>query len=753
MTIWRISMVVLVPVLAGCSLSSMQQPVSRYPVVQGEVGPVHPDNRLQQPFACTTVEAGFGEPVIDNSDGVGQPVIGQFLFFDYIKGFSQYCGGRMQLSYFYLALDGTFQKMPGKRDTSVLPEDIKYVEAVDGVEAPFIVRLEKGVINRFIYSTSMRISEQEWRDLTVQNGTQHWNQQLIMLFTGGIGIGHKQSGRSVMKVVGPQAREDEYLFSPVLLRKGYAVTTSSGMSTDTTYHLPLLNQTAQMVKQQFSARYGTPENTFAIGGSGGAIQALYSINQSPKLIDAMVLSHVFPDLLTQINGVGDCELLEYYFDRGHARQGKADPFWQRWRNRSLVEGFNAVDNFAKVRFGVDGRPLMSTAGKGASTCTNSWRLVVPSFFNPRFFMPFTDYFNVWVDHRMRDLKHTNWSHWDDLADIYGVDSQGYGRRTYDNEGVQYGLTAFKSGELNAEQFLQLNAKIGGWLPPAKMTHEAAPYYPYGFFGFNYGGFWRFLKVNLALTRPSQLVSGTRNLIGLGRGEFPQWLVKAAAKQDYQSVWSHHNSTAHTATDIAPRAKADVRAIQNALASHLRFDGQLDRPAILLSAYLDPFLNNHDARQPHIIRQRMLRSGADTRLVSIWGLEPDAQGKLDAALLEEKIVKALALIQRWLQSGSKPEDAGDRCWDRDARLVARGDNVWAGVVEAEPVGECAKRFPVHGNPRTVAGDRFSADTLKCALKSVTTALTDGTYGERSFTELQQARLQAIFASGVCDYPEE
>ena len=55
-----------------------------------------------------------------------------------------------------------------------------------------------------------------------------------------------------------------------------------------------------------------------------------------------------------------------------------------------------------------------------------------------------------------------WTHWDDLRNIYGVDADGYGRSTWDNVGVQYGLQALTEGKITPAEFLKLNANAGSW---------------------------------------------------------------------------------------------------------------------------------------------------------------------------------------------------------------------------------------------------------------------------------------------------
>ena len=52
---------------------------------------------------------------------------------------------------------------------------------------------------------------------------------------------------------------------------------------------------------------------------------------------------------------------------------------------------------------------------------------------------------------------------DNQVNVYGRDPKtGFARRPLDNVGVQYGLVAFNEGLITAEQFLELNERIGGF---------------------------------------------------------------------------------------------------------------------------------------------------------------------------------------------------------------------------------------------------------------------------------------------------
>jgi hypothetical protein len=63
---------------------------------------------------------------------------------------------------------------------------------------------------------------------------------------------------------------------------------------------------------------------------------------------------------------------------------------------------------------------------------------------------------------------------DASRNIYGVNAvTGAARRPYDNTGVQYGLKALNSGAITVAQFLDLNARIGGFDQDANYTPARA----------------------------------------------------------------------------------------------------------------------------------------------------------------------------------------------------------------------------------------------------------------------------------------
>ncbi len=452
-----------------------------------------------------------------------------------------------------------------------------------------------------------------------------------------------------------------------------------------------------MVTQQFVARYAAPKYTFGVGGSGGAIQQFIYEQNHPELLDGLVPTHAYPDMIGQTTRVGDCELLERHFDV----TDKDNPKWKLWSNRREVEGLNAIDGFTDSSWDFlgEGKPTGSNAGPGSSECIEGWRGLTPLAVNPLWVDVNEDSYAQLLEHDPDGFAATAWSYYDDLIDIFGVDpgsAKGYARRTWDNVGVQYGLAALVSGTLTADEFLALNASVGGYLPPDDMVPE----------GFPFGS-----------PNPNDLAG-----------------------------WSLRNTTASLGLPIAPRTEGDLEAMHRAYYDGLVFLGEIDAPIINILPYLEPELDMHNAKQPFAVRRRIedAHMGAHDNHV-IWALGPD-----DGDLLALSLT-AFDTLEQWLDDQQKPAAAVDTCFADGLAMIAAGDDVWQGVLDDAPQGPCAAQYPVHADARMVAGEDISTDTFKCATKPLDVALADGTYGDVTWSPAQLATLTALFgASGVCDY---
>ncbi len=607
-----------------------------YPIKIGDPGPVMPTylDKLEYPFVCRTERSLLGQPLIDNHDGAGIAVYDG----DEIIGYSKDCSVNTRVFYYYRSSEsGKFQPLS---DAAVDVEEIK----VNGETVPFVVRLEIGTINRHIYIIALLRGP---NDTPESPDLSFWNRKLLYQFRGGVGIGRRQGRINPNYIPSRLANE---------LQQGYAVAHSTANQTSTSYDILLAEDTLARVKRQFIARYGEPEYTIGLGKSGGAIQQ-YLIGQNrPGLLDAGIAMYSYPDTATQITRVMDCELLEYYFDVTDSDNEK----WQKWSQRSWIEGFNASDDmpngFEKIRALQSlVRGQWPSWSDGQTECTRSWRNLTPHVANPRY----TYFESLFAKNVAAQVPFT---YWDNQKHIYGTDEHGYGRRTFDNVGVQYGLAALKGGQITIEEFLHLNDNIGGWKAPMEMTRER---------------FWN----------------------------------SGGAQSDLAdiSIWSQHNMA-------ATRNEADAEAMAAAYQSGSVFLGELSMPVIDFRHYLEPRLDMHHSLQSFVSRLRMQRQQGHADNQLIWF----------ADLPYEPLDDALDLLGRWLENKAKPAEASDRCYAGDGKLIASGDRVWDGAWNKREDGACTKIYPPYANPRLVAGDDFAGYIMKCHLRSVDDAITAGVY---------------------------
>ncbi|MEK7829850.1 MAG: DUF6351 family protein [Acidobacteriota bacterium] len=87
---------------------------------------------------------------------------------------------------------------------------------------------------------------------------------------------------------------------------------------------------------------------------------------------------------------------------------------------------------------------------------------------------------------------------------------------------------------------------------------------------------------------------------------------------------------------------------------------------------------------------------------------------------------------------KPAEAADACWDAAGNMIAE-------KASFDGKGKCNQLYPVHSEPRMVAGAPLTNDIGKCQLKPVNFSEYKAT-----FTEAQKSRLKAIYPTGVCDF---
>ncbi len=687
--------------------------VTNYPIG----GPIF-SGPQQQPFVCTTARNGLGQPFVDNQDGIGIRVAQEDAGGNYprdargyptadatIIGYSENCAGNTRFQYQYRNVSGAFVALPGG-PSGPLPADIASTTTLDGHTVPYIVRWERGTINRFIYSIAMLAPTTETDPTDPDDSL--WNGRLVFSLEGGVAIGRTQGTSGT----GAMLRHD-------VLQLGYAVVTSTGLRTNTHYNLQLGGETALMVKEHFIEDHGVPLYTVGVGGSGGAIQQYVYAQNHPGLIDAAIPQYSYSDMITQTIHVGDCELLEHYFDKTDG----LNPKWKNVLNRRAIQGLNASLTPA---IGADEasdtwNPLYSlytslglnrpepipaspTTPPPLTECRRAWFGLTPLTLNPTFT-------NVQdIDKLAQGTAGVDWTHAGDLVNIYGTDAEGFGRSGWDNVGVQYGLGALKDGVITPAEFLDLNAKVGSWKEPGEMVVEGFPF------------------------------------------------VGAPSPETFDP-WSSRNMNLSPDGGVTPAARraGSIDAIHAAYESGMRLDGNIDIPVIDWRHYLEHQLDMHHSHQSFATRQRLQESGTDENQV-IWFTDARPGDPMF-----DQTPEAFEVIDEWMENirmypwrsvaENKPPRAVDRCFDTLGNEIAAGDGVWDGILDANPPGACTQLFPVHSSSRRVAGGPFQGGIFKCGLQSVDDAIEGGAYGSWVPSPAERDRLMQIFPEGVCDWSQE
>lgn len=673
----------------------------------------------QQPFVCTTARAAFegrrllGQPSVDNQDAIGIAVAAEAADGSYpadsrgyptsdatIIGWSKDCAAETQVGYLYKTTGGAFRWLD---DPAVLPADVASTTTLEGETVPYVVRWERGTINRFLYSIAVLAPVGE-ADPTEPDDSL-WNGRLVFSLQGGVAIGHTQGTLS----------SGAMLLEPVL-GQGYAVINSTGLRTNTHYNLQLGGETALMLKEHYIESYGVPRYTVAVGGSGGAIQQYVYGQNHPGLIDAAIPQYSYPDMVTQTIHVGDCELLEHYFD-------VTDRDNERWKDpeaRQAVLGLNATSypknlsagevqqwNLLAFVYGVLGYQVMdrdpASPAPGLTECRPAWLGLTPLVMNPTF----TNVSDL--DKLAQGTDGVEWTHWADLVNIYGTDESGYARVPWDNVGVQYGLEAVANGTITPAEFLDLNAQIGSWKDSADMVAEGYPFV------------------------------GSFDL-----GNFDPWSSRQMQLSSDGGVTP------------APRHEGDVVAMEAAYTSGQVFDGDIGIPIIDWRHYLEDELDMHHSHQSFAARQRIIdhRGNAGNQVIWFTDARPAVafdQTPLAFEVIDEWMANIEAHPERSV-AGNRPARAVDSCFDTSGQLIAAGEDVWAGVLDDRADGPCTQRFQINSSSRRVAGGPYRGGVFKCALQPVSAALAAGLYGSWTPTAEQEARLDAIFPTGVCDFNE-
>ena len=328
------------------------------------------------------------------------------------------------------------------------PTDLATTTTDTGLVMPFIVRVERGTINRGIYDLAVLIDPSKpWNPVAPQAA---WNGKVFYNFGASTG----QPRRQTRPATNWTSAEDQ-------LKRGWLVATNSLTDSARNSNRVLMSETTMLMKEHIGDTYGQIKYTLGTGCSGGSINSNMNASINPGLLDGIVTSCTYPDSETTTMEVGDCVLLiEAYQKPGLQTLWTGLTQAQIDARKAAINGH--VDQTAchawYNAFGSNGRAglyqqrLVTNNATGAitqsATTTNNCELPNSAVYDPA---------NPTTTATLPRCNAWSWA-----ESIWGkATGSPAARETRDNVGVQYGLKALRDGVVNAEEFVTLNELVGG----------------------------------------------------------------------------------------------------------------------------------------------------------------------------------------------------------------------------------------------------------------------------------------------------
>ena len=331
----------------------------------------------------------------------------------------------------------------------VTPGDLATTTTDAGTTVPYIVRVERGTMNRGIYDIAVLYdaTKSTWDALAPHAG---WNRSVVFNFGASTGQPRRQA-----RPAGAWSGSD------VQLGKGALVVANSLTDSARNSNRVLMSETVMMMKEHISDSYGAIKFTIGSGCSGGSINSNMAASIMPGLLDGVTTTCTYPDSETTSIEVGDCVMLVEAYQK---------PAWltltagltqaQINAKKAAINGhpdqsachawFNAFGNNGRAGLYLGATVTNNTTGaitRGA-TFINNCELPNSAVYDPA---------NPVATAALPRCNAWSWA-----ESIWGkVPGSPAARDTRDNVGVQYGLKALRDAAITAEEYVSLNELVGG----------------------------------------------------------------------------------------------------------------------------------------------------------------------------------------------------------------------------------------------------------------------------------------------------
>ena len=331
------------------------------------------------------------------------------------------------------------------------PADLAMTTTDTGAIVPYIVRVERGTLNRGIYDIAVLFDPTKdpvatgWKPFAPQTG---WNGKVVYTFGA-------SSGQPRLQFRSEQSWTDDSALS-----RGFMVALNSMTDSLFNANRVSMSETVMMMKEKIIDTYGEIKATIGNGCSGGSINQLTTASIFPGLLDGIQPTCTYPDSETTGIEVADCAALVHAYN--------ADA-WKVLTGTTKEALTQAQINLKKAA--INGHADQTGCHAWVNSFSNLGR---PGNYTPVFVLNDTGITgevgaptNNCLLPASKVYSATNpdgirCSGADHAVAILGkVPGTNRARDTRDNVGVQYGLKALLAGDINAEEFVTINEVIGG----------------------------------------------------------------------------------------------------------------------------------------------------------------------------------------------------------------------------------------------------------------------------------------------------
>jgi len=333
------------------------------------------------------------------------------------------------------------------------PSDVARTTTDQGKSVPFVVRQETGTLNRAIYGFIVLWDPAgTWSPWEPPPG---WNGKLLFGFGGGAAMSHRQGTIGAIGAPPTVPPADPTIDQFDVLSRGYAIAAESlGRGAINTNDVTSA-ETSMMVKERIAEVMGQIRYTIGEGCSGGSINQSLISAAYPGILDATQPACTYQDWFTTGMESIDCNLLVRAFNASPQLWG--DPGARAAASGQLSP--TACPTHGDAGFALDRYWFDPTFGcheflagrlPGVGDADQAW--IYRPEGNP------TGERCTLADDQVAIFGRRPRSAWGPVEQRIG---RGFAPRPLDNVGVQYGLKALMAGRITAEQFVDLNEKIGG----------------------------------------------------------------------------------------------------------------------------------------------------------------------------------------------------------------------------------------------------------------------------------------------------